>query len=420
MKTYSSHLTFSPPLDAAAWLADSRTSSQPAHPLSPAPPLLPLASVPDALLALPPPDDEPAFATLPLADAFDPVPTADHFHAFDFAQAFVHQQQQQQQHQQHPHQHPHPHPHQHQQPPPPQPQPPLQQQPPPQPRQPPQQPPPPPQQPPQQQHNHNHNHSQPYAASPTTPPTSSSAVPFGHQRQQPQPPSQHQHQLPAPGNATANGRISAPPAAPANGFDDMPAMQRGSDEDDFLTPAQSRRKAQNRAAQRAFRERKEKHVKDLEAKLASLEAAQQKTSVENERLKRDLQKMSTENEILRATSAITNGNHSSLSPEPPSVGGPLQYNRTDFYSNVLQNYQNKLPSHRVITSDDGERLLAAGATWDFIISHDLYKRGLVDVGDVSERLKKLARCDGQGPVFSESIIINAIEQSVASGSDDLL
>ncbi|KAM5361451.1 hypothetical protein ACJZ2D_013078 [Fusarium nematophilum] len=204
-------------------------------------------------------------------------------------------------------------------------------------------------------------------------------------------------------------------AGKADSVEELAAARGGSEEDDNLTPAQSRRKAQNRAAQRAFRERKEKHVKDLEAKLAGLEAAQQHASRENERLKRDLQKMSTENEILRATSHV---GHGSMSPEPAT--GPMRFNPTDFYSNVLQNHSNKSPSHRIVTSDDGERLLAAGATWDFIISHELFKKGLVDIGDVSERLKNCARCDGQGPVFSERSITSAIEQSVASGTDDLL
>ncbi|PNY26432.1 Fluconazole resistance protein 3 [Tolypocladium capitatum] len=247
------------------------------------------------------------------------------------------------------------------------------------------------------------------------PPTPPNHAAFGRPQQQ------HHQQLlppqPASANGSANGNL--PGAMSDAGFDEAHGPRGGSDEDDSLTPAQSRRKAQNRAAQRAFRERKEKHVKDLETKLASLEVAQQQASVENERLKRDLQRMSTENEILRATSALGSGHNSSHSPEPTTTG-PLQYNPTDFYSNVLQNHPNKQPSHRIVTSDDGERLLAAGATWDFIISHDLYKRGLVDVADVSERLKNLARCDGQGPVFSEQAIIGAIEQSVASGSDDLL
>ncbi|KID89496.1 bZIP transcription factor (Fcr3) [Metarhizium guizhouense ARSEF 977] len=220
--------------------------------------------------------------------------------------------------------------------------------------------------------------------------------------------------------ASSNGPLNSTlSGARSDGADDNSHTRGGSDEDDSLTPAQSRRKAQNRAAQRAFRERKEKHVKDLEAKLAHMEAAQQQASVENERLKRDLQKVSTENEILRATSSVTNGHHISHSPEPTTTG-PMRYNPTDFYSNVLQNHKNKSPSHRIVTSDDGERLLAAGAAWDFIIDHDLYKRGLVDVGDVSERLKSCALCDGQGPVFSERSIVHAMEQSVASGSDDLL
>ncbi|KAG6005050.1 hypothetical protein E4U21_000506 [Claviceps maximensis] len=212
---------------------------------------------------------------------------------------------------------------------------------------------------------------------------------------------------------------SAGPEADA-GPEDSSQFRGGSDDDESLTPAQSRRKAQNRAAQRAFRERKEKHVKDLEAKLADLGAARQQAAVENERLKRDLQKISTENEILRATSSFSNTRpSSSYSPELTTTG-PMNYKPTDFYSNVLQNHQNKVPSHRIVTSVDGERLLAAGAAWDFIINHDLYKKGLVDVEDVSERLKTCALCDGQGPVFSEQAIIHAMEQSVTSGSDDLL
>ncbi|POR32571.1 Fluconazole resistance protein 3 [Tolypocladium paradoxum] len=252
------------------------------------------------------------------------------------------------------------------------------------------------------------------------PPTPPNPAAFGHQQQQLQQ-QQHHHRQPPPQPPSANGSANGnmPGATTDVGFDEVLGGRGGSDEDDSLTPAQSRRKAQNRAAQRAFRERKEKHVKDLEIKLATLEVAQQQASVENERLKRDLEKMSTENEILRATSAMPNGHISSHSPEPTTTG-PMQYKPTDFYSNVLQNHQNKYPSHRIVTSDDGERLLAAGATWDFIISHELYKQGLVNVADVSERLKNLALCDGQGPVFSEQSIISAIEQSVASGSDDLL
>ena len=170
------------------------------------------------------------------------------------------------------------------------------------------------------------------------------------------------------------------------------------------------------SSQRAFRERKERHVKDLETKLADLESAQQQASVENQRLKADLQKMSTENEILRATGG--NANHS-LSPEPLSTG-PMSYQPKDFYSSLLKGHNNQSLSHRIAFSDEGEKLFGAAATWDFIVNHDLYKAGLVNIGDVSQNLNHRAKCDGQGPVFAESTILDAIQQSVASGSDDLL
>ncbi|KAI1760214.1 hypothetical protein GGR53DRAFT_95691 [Hypoxylon sp. FL1150] len=259
---------------------------------------------------------------------------------------------------------------------------------------------------------------------------------FNHQPQSfpgppgpPTPPTHPMHNQNGQNQSQANGSSGAkstpadilPMAKPDP--DGNRATASNSDEDD-LTPAQSRRKAQNRAAQRAFRERKERHVKDLEAKLASLEEAQHRTASENEKLKRDLQKMSTENEILRATSSVqaaAAAHHpgGAMSSPPPTTTGPMQYSPTDFYSDLLQNHANKTPSHRIVESG-GERLLAAGATWDYIINHELFKKGRVDVGDVSLRLKSQAKCDGQGPVFEERVILQAIEESVASGSDELL
>lgn len=54
-------------------------------------------------------------------------------------------------------------------------------------------------------------------------------------------------------------------------------------------------------SQRAFRERKERHVRDLEAKLSALESSATSLATDNERLKLALQQATTENEILRAS-----------------------------------------------------------------------------------------------------------------------
>lgn len=62
-----------------------------------------------------------------------------------------------------------------------------------------------------------------------------------------------------------------------------------------------KRKEQNRAAQRAFRERKEKHVKDLEDKVAALEAKNVAAENENENLRDLLSRLQNENMILKQT-----------------------------------------------------------------------------------------------------------------------
>ncbi|KAI0391695.1 hypothetical protein F5Y17DRAFT_439438 [Xylariaceae sp. FL0594] len=255
------------------------------------------------------------------------------------------------------------------------------------------------------------------------------APPFNHQNQAypgpPGPPTPPNLPMQGQSNAVLNGGLAlktgqADVLSLTKHDPDAHRQTGGSNsEEDEVSPAQSRRKAQNRAAQRAFRERKEKHVKDLEAKLASLEAAQSATASENEKLKREMQKISTENKILRATSTVQAQQNGAMSPVAGIAIGPMQYTPTDFFSNLLQNHENKNPSHRIVESG-GERLLAAGAAWDYIIGHDLFKAGHVDLEGVSERLKYQAKCDGQGPVFEERAVLKAIEDSVASGSDELL
>ncbi|KAJ9244544.1 transcriptional regulator family: bZIP [Paecilomyces variotii] len=71
----------------------------------------------------------------------------------------------------------------------------------------------------------------------------------------------------------------------------------------------SKRKAQNRAAQRAFRERKEKHLKDLETKVESLEKASEATNHENGLLRAQVERLQVElREYRKRLSWITSGN----------------------------------------------------------------------------------------------------------------
>ncbi|KAF2477255.1 uncharacterized protein BDR25DRAFT_276985 [Lindgomyces ingoldianus] len=196
-----------------------------------------------------------------------------------------------------------------------------------------------------------------------------------------------------------------------------------------LTPAQSRRKAQNRAAQRAFRERKERHVRDLEAKLSALESSTHSLQSDNERLKLALQRARTENEILRATG----GQHSPTSSRPvsasyPSPGahlpdeegskGDAEYNVQSLTNGSVVNSAGM--EHAASRRKTKGKEIPATQTWDLIQSHPLVKQGLVDIADVCERLKGLAKCDGHGPVFEEAAVWKAVEESRRGGGDELI
>ncbi|KZT24685.1 hypothetical protein NEOLEDRAFT_1242342 [Neolentinus lepideus HHB14362 ss-1] len=77
-----------------------------------------------------------------------------------------------------------------------------------------------------------------------------------------------------------------------------------------------KRKEQNRAAQRAFRERKEKHVRDLEDKVAALEAKNALAVSENENLRDLLQRLQSENMQLKQAAFTFNMPSSSSQPKP--------------------------------------------------------------------------------------------------------
>jgi hypothetical protein len=199
-----------------------------------------------------------------------------------------------------------------------------------------------------------------------------------------------------------------------------------------MTPAQSRRKAQNRAAQRAFRERKERHVRDLEAKLSALENNTHSLQSDNERLKLALQRARTENEILRATSGHAPTESRKVSASYPSPGAHLPdgYEDEDEDSNEETYNVQSLSNGSVVNTAGKEhptphrrgkgKEVPAAQAWDVIQAHPLVKQGLVDVTDVVERLRGAATCNGHGPVFEEATIWQAIEESRRNGSDELI
>ncbi|PWI67040.1 hypothetical protein PCL_04546 [Purpureocillium lilacinum] len=143
-----------------------------------------------------------------------------------------------------------------------------------------------------------------------------------------------------------------------------------------------KRRAQNRAAQQTYRDRRAKHVKDLETKLATLHAAQEDVLVENQRLRQEVRDLSSKIEILGATSTKAKGDlGSDVTRSSTTTGGtsaPSQNCLTDLSSDDRQRHYKDHPYCRRTAPIPADRLLQPGSTWDFIVSHDLFQRRLVD------------------------------------------
>jgi len=80
----------------------------------------------------------------------------------------------------------------------------------------------------------------------------------------------------------------------------------------------SKRKAQNRAAQRAFRERKEKHLKDLETKVEDLEKSSESATHENGLLRAQVERLQVELKEYRKRLSWISSNGLNRSSQPAS------------------------------------------------------------------------------------------------------
>ena len=177
-------------------------------------------------------------------------------------------------------------------------------------------------------------------------------------------------------------------------------------------------------------------MRDLEAKLNLLTTTTSSLQSDNERLKMMLQRAQTENEILRATaSSSPSASHPPSFVDDPSLF-PQQTKRSSVSTDDSHYDATRLAqglfsaessagnstkfSSPSATSSEGSHMLSASATWDLLQSHPLYLCGSIDIGEVCERLKKMARCEGSGPMFDEEEVRRVIEEVGRGGGDELI
>lgn len=171
-------------------------------------------------------------------------------------------------------------------------------------------------------------------------------------------------------------------------------------------------------------------MRDLENKLNHFTSRLSTLQTDNERLQLLLQRSQTENEILKATASSPYGGHHppgfvddpnlvpSIRPQHDRAsdeGPPLD---RDHLANGVLAAEASLSNRPAVRN--ATNMLSASATWDLLQSHPLYLSGSVDIGEVCERLKRKAKCDGMGPMFDEEEVRMVIEDVGRSGNDELI
>jgi AP-1-like factor len=110
----------------------------------------------------------------------------------------------------------------------------------------------------------------------------------------------------------------------------------------MLTVVQ-KRKAQNRAAQRAFRERKEKHLKDLETKVGELEKASESANHENGLLRAQVDRLQIELREYRKRLSLNGTSNLGRSPPASNSSNGLSFLASSANGNDSNNFQFEFP-----------------------------------------------------------------------------
>jgi AP-1-like factor len=99
-----------------------------------------------------------------------------------------------------------------------------------------------------------------------------------------------------------------------------------------------KRKAQNRAAQRAFRERKERHLKELETKVEELEKASESTNHENGLLRGQVERLQSELKEYRTQVSL---NTNAVNRTPPHTADQFMGSKANW--DISNNFQFEFP-----------------------------------------------------------------------------
>lgn len=187
-----------------------------------------------------------------------------------------------------------------------------------------------------------------------------------------------------------------------------------------------RKRALNRAAQKAFRERKEARVKQLEKQLKDSENDREQLLNELEQLRKHNIEMHAENRILLQTknaAVVAAANSGAVTDSLGTINQTQNSERNkftfpskrDFVDELINvdehNISNDTTPPSLEYSHNGEQVMTVSATWEYL--NRMSETFDFDLSLVMCKLKGRVVCHGKGPSYFKSDIDKYIEASRA-------
>ncbi|SCU95872.1 LAMI_0F04170g1_1 [Lachancea mirantina] len=174
-------------------------------------------------------------------------------------------------------------------------------------------------------------------------------------------------------------------------------------ESEDLTEEQvlERKKAQNRAAQKAFRERKEAKLREAEEKLRESETSRKALQDELEKLRR---------ENVNLLSQKSKNTHSGSHGETFTQGKFTFPTESEFMASLVSEgvHGVNIPATKESYMHDGTKLLTVPATWEYL--HEISQERNFDVYYVMQHLQGNEVCHGHGPAYAKCLIDQLVER----------
>lgn len=178
-----------------------------------------------------------------------------------------------------------------------------------------------------------------------------------------------------------------------------------------------KKKAQNRLAQRAFRERKEIKLKELENKLLQSEEERQKLLEKLDEIKLQYISVRTENRLLRnSTDGLAVVTSHGINLDNARFVFPKS--QEEFIAEMVQGDKHVLNQETInkvydMPHNSGRKVLAVGAVWDYLqIKAEEEEYENIDMMEVMTLLKGSEACHGYGPAYPLELVEAALRQVV--------